>query len=76
MNKIPFSVKTIYTCILRDKRTDDVFFELGKKYKCVYIKDPHKYNSNLYTDNSSIKFISENGTVVSYFGSIAEKHFF
>lgn len=75
INKLPFEYGKTYTCISDDKRSDDSFFEIGKKYQCVFIKDPHKYSSDLNGDNSTIKFETDNGTIVTYFGSIAEKHF-
>jgi hypothetical protein len=65
----PFVKNRYYTCIGADKRSDDTYFEMGKKYLCV---DSYgKFSETLSKDDSHVKFKTDSGKIVSYFGSQA-----
>ena len=65
----PFVKNRYYTCIGADRRSDDTYFEMGKKYLCV---DSYgKFSETLSKDDSHVKFKTDNGKIVSYFASQA-----
>jgi hypothetical protein len=61
----PFVKGKVYTCIYNDQRA----FTVGKEYKCLEFSG--KFDTKLMKDQSSVKFMSDEGNVNTLFGSIA-----
>jgi hypothetical protein len=61
----PFVKGKMYTCIYNDQRA----FTVGKEYKCLEFSG--KFDTKLMKDQSSVKFMSDEGNVNTLFGSIA-----
>jgi hypothetical protein len=61
----PFVKGKMYTCIYNDQRA----FTVGKEYECLEFTG--NFNSKLMEDQSTVKFLSDEGNVNTLFGSIA-----
>lgn len=73
--KLNFVENKYYTCYSTQKRSEDLIFELGKRYKCVLVTNEHKFSQNYIDDRSTVKFITHDGVICSFFGIDALKHF-
>lgn len=70
-----FKEGKFYTCKQSDKRSEDLFFEIGNQYRCISIENKNKFSSKISEDNSNVKFMSHNGVICSFFGVHALLHF-